>query len=167
MEMGTMESPPVKSQQVVIEILKLLPELGKALATSVPDRVRHQGISNAQVRAVVHLAEYGTLTMGELAQGLRITTPSTTGLINPLVEMGLVQRERNDEDRRVVRVSLSQKARTMAGQVLSQRRREVEQALEGMSEEARLHFLEGLQRLAGVYDTDLPLDTAGGNGGAS
>jgi hypothetical protein len=30
-----------------------------------------------------------------------------------------------------------------------------------MSEEARLHFLEGLRRLAGVYDTDPPPDAAG------
>ncbi len=162
-----MDRPLVKSKNVVSEILKLLPELGKALATSVPDRVRHQGISNAQVRAVVHLAEYGPQTMGELAQGLRITTPSTTGLINPLVDMGLVQRERDDEDRRVVRVSLTQKAQTMAGHVLAQRRREVEQALDGMDEEARLHFLEGLQRLAGVYDTDESQDAPGGNGGHS
>ena len=162
-----MDRPLVKSKNVVSEILKLLPELGKALATSVPDRVRHQGISNAQVRAVVHLAEYGPQTMGELAQGLRITTPSTTGLINPLVDMDLVQRERDDEDRRVVRVRLTQKAQTMAGHVLAQRRREVEQALDGMDEEARLHFLEGLQRLAGVYDTDESQDSAGGNGGRS
>lgn len=161
-----MDSPLVKSQNVVSEILKLLPELGKALSTSVPDRVRHQGISNAQVRAVVHLAEYGPQTMGELAQSLRITTPSTTGLINPLTAMGLVQRERNDEDRRVVKVSLTEKARAMAGQVLAQRRREVEQALEGMDEVARLNFLEGLRRLAEIYDTDLA-DGAGRTGGDS
>lgn len=161
-----MESPLVKSQNVASEILKLLPELGKALSTSVPDRVRHQGISNAQVRAVVHLAEYGPQTMGELAQGLRITTPSTTGLINPLAGMGLVQRERNDEDRRVVKVSLTEKARAMAGQVLAQRRREVEQALEGMDDEARLNFLEGLRRLAEIYDTDTD-DAAGRTGGSS
>jgi len=166
MEMVAMDSPLVKSQNVVSEILKLLPELGKALSTSVPDRVRHQGISNAQVRAVVHLAEYGPQTMGELAQGLRITTPSTTGLINPLAGMGLVQRERNEEDRRVVQVSLTEKARAMAGQVLAQRRREVEQALQDMDEEARLNFLEGLRRLAEIYDTDTD-EGAGPNGGDS
>lgn len=149
-----MESAPVKGDRIVSEILKLLPELGRALMTSVPDKVKHQGISNAQVRAVVHLAEYGPQTMGDLAQGLRITTPSTTGLINPLADMGLVERERDGEDRRVVRVSLSPKARKMAGQVLTQRRAEVEQALEGMPEDAKANFLEGLRRLAAVYDGD-------------
>ncbi|MHB1343623.1 MAG: MarR family winged helix-turn-helix transcriptional regulator [Thermoleophilia bacterium] len=149
-----MESAPVRGDRIVSEILKLLPELGRALATSVPDKVKHQGISNAQVRAVVHLAEYGPQTMGDLAQGLRITTPSTTGLINPLADMGLVERERDGEDRRVVRVSLSPKAKKMAGQVLVQRRAEVERALGGMSEDAKANFLEGLMRLAAVYDGD-------------
>lgn len=149
-----MDSSPAEGGRIVSEILKLLPELGRALATSVPDKVKHQGISNAQVRAVVHLAEYGPQTMGNLAQGLRITTPSTTGLINPLADMGLVERERDGEDRRVVRVSLSAKAKKMAGQVLTQRRAEVEQAMVGMSEEAKANFLEGLRRLAAVYDGD-------------
>lgn len=147
-----MDSSPPRGDRIVSEILKLLPELGRALATSVPDKVRHQGISNAQVRAVIHLAEYGPQTMGDLAKGLRITTPSTTGLINPLADMGLVERERDGDDRRVVRVSLSAKARKMASQVLVQRRKEVEQALDGMDEEAKAAFLEGLQRLAAVYD---------------
>jgi DNA-binding MarR family transcriptional regulator len=144
------------TKNLVSEILKLLPELGRALQTSVPDRVRHQGISNAQVRAVVHLAEYGPQTMGELAAGLKITTPSTTGLINPLADMGLVERERDDEDRRVVRVRLSQKAKSMAGAVLTQRRHEIERAFDGMSTEAMENFLDGLHRLAAVYDDDPP-----------
>lgn len=149
-----MDSAPAESGRIVSEILELLPELGRALANSVPDKVKHQGVSNAQVRAVVHLAEYGPQTMGALAQGLRITTPSTTGLINPLADMGLVERERDGEDRRVVRVSLSAKAKKMAGQVLTRRRAEVEQAMVGMSEEAKANFLEGLRRLAAVYDGD-------------
>ena len=147
-----------RQENVVSEILKLIPVLGKALTTSVPDRVRHQGVSNAQVRALIHLAEYGPQTMGDLAQGLKITTPSTTGLINPLVDMGLVERERDEEDRRVVRVRVSAKAGTMAGHVLAQRRNEMEQALEGMSEEAKLIFLDGLRRLAAFYDDDPPVD---------
>ena len=59
---------------------------------------------------MVHLFEYGPLTMGELAEGLSVTTPSATGLINPLADMGFVVRERDEEDRRVVRVRLSERA---------------------------------------------------------
>ncbi|MCZ7664204.1 MAG: MarR family transcriptional regulator [Thermoleophilia bacterium] len=145
-----------EKDRVVREVLKLLPELGKAISRSMPARARHEGVSAAQVKALVHLSEYGPQTMGELAEGLRITTPSATGLINPLVEMGLVERERDTEDRRVVQVQLTKPARKLADEILAKRRAEVEGALADMDAEARAHFLEGLRRLAAVY--------GGGNG---
>lgn len=149
-----MGKTPEKGDLVVSEVLRLIPGLGRTLSSSIPSKVIHLGVSTAQVRAIVHLAEHGPLTMGDLARGLRITTPSTTGLINPLARMGLVERDRDDEDRRVVRVKLTGKAKTMAGQVVAQRRAEVQQALEGMDATAQEDFLQGLRRLAVAYDLD-------------
>jgi DNA-binding MarR family transcriptional regulator len=136
---------------MVAEVLKLLPGLSKALSESMPDDARREGVSVAQVRVLVHLNEYGPQTMGALADGLRITTPSTTGLINPLVEMGYVVRERSDLDRRVVTVGLSADAAELAESILAQQRSDVEQALRGMDAAAQANFLEGLTRLAAVF----------------
>ena len=138
-------------RRVVLEVMKLLPELGKAISKSMPIQARREGVSTAQVKAMVHLFEYGPLTMGELAEGLSITTPSATGLINPLADMGFVVRERDEEDRRVVRVLLSEHAEQLSHEILDQRIAEVAAALEGMSVEAQGCFLEGLRRLATAY----------------
>jgi DNA-binding MarR family transcriptional regulator len=140
-----------QDQEIVHEIMKLLPELMRAFARRIPQHARREGASLAQMKALVQLAEYGPQTMGELARGLGITTPSATGLINPLAEMGHVTRERDPNDRRVVRVKLSEDAREFAERVLDERRAEIESALEGMSPAAQEHFLEGLTRLAQVY----------------
>ena len=107
---------------------------------------------------LIHLAEAGPLTMGKLAEGLNITTPSATGLVNPLAEAGLVERERDAGDRRVVNVHLSPEAKQMADQILKVRRKSVAQAFAGMDLEAQEHVLEGLQRLSAVL--------ANGNGGS-
>jgi MarR family transcriptional regulator, organic hydroperoxide resistance regulator len=141
-------------QRIVSEILKLLPELGKALNDSMPEHAKGGPATYAQMKVLVHLAEYGAQTMGELAQGLRVTTPSATGLVNPLAAIGMVVRERDTQDRRVVRVRLSAKAEVIAREVLAKRRHDIEAALEGMDAEAQLHFLEGLTRLAAVYDKE-------------
>lgn len=137
--------------RIVKEVLKLLPELANGLGRNMPEGARREGISVAQVKALVHLAEYGPLTMGELAEGLRVTMPSATGLVNPLVDMGYVVRERDREDRRVVQVRLADRARKLANQILVQRRAEVERALQRMDYEAQVHFLDGLTRLTAVY----------------
>lgn len=140
-------------QRVIREVMKLVPKLGIAITRSIPTHVRHEGVSMAQVKAMVHLFEYGPLTMGDLADGLKITTPSATGLINPLAEQGFVVRDRDEDDRRVVRVSLSEHAEEIAHSIIDRRRAEVAGAMEGMSLAAQECFLEGLERLAAAYDT--------------
>lgn len=149
---------------MVSEILKLLPGLSKVLSQSMPEDARREGVSVAQVRVLVHLSEYGPQTMGALAEGLRITTPSATGLINPLVEMGYVFRERSDRDRRVVTVGLSAHASELAEMILAQQRRDVEEALSGMDPVAQTNFLEGLTRLAETFGAKAEGGRRGGHG---
>ena len=143
-------------ERVIREIIKVLPELVKSLNRDVASHAAaarqaaaqqaaaaHPGaqsmgaVSTAQLRALVHLAQYGQQTMGELAEGLQITTASATGLVNPLVDRGHVTRSRDPNDRRVVRIGLSDHAQALANGIISEKRREVEAALDGMDPEAR------------------------------
>lgn len=144
-------------ERIIREVIKVLPELGKhlvrdvaahhaAMATGAPGGA---AVSSAQLRTLVHLAEYGPQTMGELAEGLQITMASASGLVKPLVEMGHVARTRDPRDRRVVRVRLSEQAQEFADGVLAEYRREVERALDDMNDETCRLFLQGLERLAG------------------
>jgi len=142
---------PLEPARIVSEVLKLLPELSRAVQQSMPEDARREGVSAAQVKALVHLAEYGPQTMSRLAEGLAITTPSATGLINPLVDMGFVVRERDLQDRRVVRVALSEQAALLAREILERQRRDVAEALSGMTPQEQQIFLEGLGRLVQVY----------------
>lgn len=142
---------PTQDEGVYREVLKALPELAEGLRRSMPDHAGEGTVSPARMKALIHLAEYGPQTMTELAEGLRVTTPSATGLVTPLVECGHIVRERDEEDRRMVRVRLSPRAEELAEEALKLRRSEVRNALQGMSEEAREHFLEGLNRLIAVY----------------
>jgi DNA-binding MarR family transcriptional regulator len=154
-------------ERIIREVIKILPEVARTLsrgaaghAAAMQDAAGHgpnsdgavprpPELSPAQLRTLIHLAQYGPQTMGELAEGLQITMASATGLIKPLVGSGYVTRSRAVEDQRVVRVGLSGPAREMADGILAERRREVEAALSGMNDQACRDFLEGLERLAG------------------
>lgn len=155
-------------ERIMREIIKVLPELAKSLNRDV---AAHAGaareaaagapaaagagqgappeVSAAQLRTLIHLAQYGPQTMGELAEGMQITMASATGLVKPLVALGYVTRTRDANDQRVVRVGLSDRARQMADGILAERRREVEDALAGVDDRACRMFLEVLERLAG------------------
>ena len=60
-----------------------------------------------QIHAVVWLGQDGPLTMGELARRLGVTEKTITGLVDRLEAGGYLERERDQEDRRVVRARLT------------------------------------------------------------
>jgi DNA-binding MarR family transcriptional regulator len=56
---------------------------------------------------IFFLGQDGECTMSELATKIRLTVSSATLIVDRLVERGLVSRHRSLEDRRVVRVALT------------------------------------------------------------
>jgi DNA-binding MarR family transcriptional regulator len=64
-------------------------------------------LSAPQVHALLALGHEGPLTMGELARRAAVTEKTATGLVDRLERDRLVQRLRDEADRRVVRVRLT------------------------------------------------------------
>ncbi|HET9553847.1 MAG TPA: MarR family transcriptional regulator [Anaeromyxobacteraceae bacterium] len=64
-------------------------------------------LSAPQVHALLALGHDGPLPMGDLSRRLAVSEKTTTGLIDRLERDGLVARERDARDRRVVHVRLT------------------------------------------------------------
>src|SRR5262245_35025745 len=64
-------------------------------------------MAGPKLHAVLWLGHDGPLTMGELAQRLGVTEKGVTGLADRLEEAGYGRRERDTQDRRVVRLRLT------------------------------------------------------------
>ncbi len=60
-----------------------------------------------QVHSLTWLGFDGPLTMGELARRCGITEKTITGIVDRMEKLSLFVRERDDHDRRVVRVKLT------------------------------------------------------------
>lgn len=106
----------------------------------------------AQIKLMSHLAMRGPRTMSELAEGLEVTTPAITGLVDKLEKRGLVERLRDSQDRRVVRVQLSGLARMIAERYIADKRRQVQSVLETLTLEEQRTFVKTLRLLAETMD---------------
>ena len=117
----------------ISELVQILPDLDLTLYQAVPHG--HRGLPTAealtsrQMSAVVHLAHHDRMTMGEFADGLSIGRAAATELIERLAEKGLVRREHDDADRRIVFVSLAGRAEGYADTVLAEWRENMEATL--------------------------------------
>ena len=73
------------------------------------------GLTAVQAMAVRFLYENDRLTSSELGKHTKLDSATLTGLIDRLETAGLVERKRNAEDRRSIRLHLTQKGRKKRG----------------------------------------------------
>lgn len=142
---------------IAAELARLLPELAVALYESAPHDVARQRtgerLTARQMRAVLHLARREPLTMSALAAGLGISRAAATEMVARLVGKGVVRREADPTDRRVVRVRLAPRARADADAALhawSERIRGALAASPGLEPQALVAFLRTLAADAGA-----------------
>jgi homoprotocatechuate degradation regulator HpaR len=75
------------------------------------------GVTEQQWRIVRVLYEVPSLEPREIVELCRISSPSMTGVLSRMEELGLVARRRLPHDQRRVRVSLTARARAMAARM--------------------------------------------------
>ncbi|MFB9330940.1 MarR family winged helix-turn-helix transcriptional regulator [Paenibacillus aurantiacus] len=76
-------------------------------------RMNAFGLNPMQARILVRLTEEGALKASVLAEKLFITPGAVTGIADKLIEMGLLERERAQDDRRVVFLSVTEEGRSI------------------------------------------------------
>lgn len=75
------------------------------------------GITATQLNALKLLQSVGDVSLSDLSKRMSATNSSITGLVDRMVESGLVAREQSAEDRRVWRIRLTPEGRAMAKKV--------------------------------------------------
>jgi homoprotocatechuate degradation regulator HpaR len=78
------------------------------------------GVTEQQWRIVRVLYETPSLEPREIVELCRISSPSMTGVLSRMQQLGLIKRRRFDHDQRRLRVSLTPRARALAARMAPQ-----------------------------------------------
>ncbi len=133
---------------------QLLADLLEDLTSHTPAGImRHMRRWPAGPLSLVHLHVLtvldadGPLPMRALAESLDVSQASATGIVDRMVQRGLVERRREDEDRRVIRVALTGTGRQMIEGVAVERRGLLARILEELTDDELEGFLRGTRAL--------------------
>jgi DNA-binding MarR family transcriptional regulator len=98
---------------------ELLAALGKrqSLRDPLAMAVEEMSLTGPQLHAVLWLRREGQLTMGRLSQRVGVTEKTGTGLVDRLERDGYVRRVRDEADRRVVHVRLTDQGGAVAAEL--------------------------------------------------
>ncbi len=101
-------------------------------------------IHMGQLHALLVIQEKPGITMKELADALRVTSPSATSFIDRLVKLGYVARVHDEINRRLVRLSISPSGMKILKRKMTERRKifaEILGKLPAADQEALLQIL--------------------------
>ncbi|MFH1057095.1 MAG: MarR family transcriptional regulator [Pseudomonadota bacterium] len=90
------------------KLARLLVEFYERFSSWEQGVVKETGLSLPQMHTLEILGSSGQLRMKELAGKMGITTGALTVLVDRLVRAGLVARQPNEQDRRSIRVGLTE-----------------------------------------------------------
>ncbi|WP_438804702.1 MarR family winged helix-turn-helix transcriptional regulator [Oceanobacillus saliphilus] len=94
-------------------------------------------ITSPQFVALQWLLEEGDLTIGELSNKISLAFSTTTDLVDRMEKNELVERIRDTNDRRVVRIHLLNKGKKIIREVIKKRQEYLGEVLEKFSEEEK------------------------------
>lgn len=142
-QLSLSRSPKAHVAHLVSDLEAVLREL----RAGIPREWFTAELTMPQFRAVLVLLHDGPLRMGAMAERLGVSCSNATGVVDRLVEKGLVERRGGLEDRRSVVCGLSGAGRNLAERLLQWRRSHWEKRLAGLTDEQTLCALEGLRAL--------------------
>jgi DNA-binding MarR family transcriptional regulator len=132
------------TQELWDTIMRLIHSFRTSMST-----IEEIEITFPQTMLLLELYKAGEFNMGELAQRLRISQGVATRMVDRLLERGLVERSRDEEDRRIVIVVPTQQGARIAREIEAVNKEKIGELLQAIPAKERTYLLElfnGLER---------------------
>jgi DNA-binding MarR family transcriptional regulator len=143
------------SRRLTTDLIEALAPLLAQQRQTWAERCQAHGLSIMGFHALSLLEMHGPIPMSRLADDLGVALPNATGIVNRLAERGIVEREHDDADRRVVRVSLTDAGRQLIGEMEEARRTRIRRlvgALDATQQASLLQSVRDLRDAATAID---------------
>ncbi|WP_028549826.1 MarR family winged helix-turn-helix transcriptional regulator [Paenibacillus sp. UNC451MF] len=105
------------------------------------NRFNEKGMTAAQGFILEKLDTEGPLKVSQMAEAMCYTAGAITTLSDKLLLAGYVERERDDEDRRVVYLRITEEGRSMLGSIRDQRKSNVDTFFGDLPDEDIQHLI--------------------------
>jgi DNA-binding MarR family transcriptional regulator len=132
------------------EVLDVVPLVMRGIRAELRSH-RTADLSVPQFRVLIFLKNHPGVSLSEVSEHLGLTPPSTSKLIDGLVERQLVLRQACPEDRRKINLALTDVGATLLAASYQETRARFEERLSVLPEADRLTIIQAMQALRSVF----------------
>lgn len=143
------------------ELINHLSELfAKVITQTMPDESTAEGVTLAQLQVLKYIETHGECTVCHLAEGLGISQPAATTLVDRMAKRALVERTSGTDDRRQRQVHLTERARALLFAAETERMEKLGKILTHMDKSASQRLISSLEEFvaAAIAAEMLPRD---------
>lgn len=129
---------------------QVLDRIGSHDPASAMKNMRHWPggkLSLVHLQVLFLLDADGALPMRVLAEAMDVSQASATGIVDRMEQRGLVERQRDDADRRIVRVVITDEGRRLVALMAAERRDHLARLLEALTDDELNALLTGVTAL--------------------
>ena len=129
------------------EVGSILPQIHVEMLKRQPPALVKSGITFSQMVILGILRGKRDSRMGDLSRTLGVTKSAATGLVDRLLKGGLIRRSRSKADRRVVRIALTSKGRSLSKKIENFKLNTICGVFSNISQNERIQYLRILRKL--------------------
>jgi DNA-binding MarR family transcriptional regulator len=138
----------------LLEYLAVMRDFGRIYTQRILEGSRESSnlLKLSRIKALYAFRGQDSSTMTELADNIGAKLPSMTMMIDNLAEEGLVERARDEQDRRKVIVRLTDKGLQIREEFLEQRKQIAQQLFAKLSREDEQELMRLLERVCDILE---------------
>ncbi len=129
----------------MVEVRGLFEKISDKLVRSVG--IMGLPVNKSQIKAMSVISRDDRLTMGEFCRMAGVKMPMMTEVVDKFVAEGILERGRDESDRRIVRVGLTKKGKKAMGEIVKKRANEMAELFGCLDDKEREQLSAALETL--------------------
>jgi len=123
------------SEKLTRRIIELHRRVNRAIRERTLDSWVRLDLTVPQLKSLFYISRHGRVNPSGLASGIHVTPANVTGIVERLVEQGLLTRTADADDRRVAWLTVTDKGKTLINDLREGRAQEMRRILDKLTEE--------------------------------
>ena len=142
----------MEKAELISEAIELQRRLTQLLGRQAIDVWMNLNLTIAQLKSLFFIASEGSTNLRRVASALGVTPSNITGIVDRLVEQGLVSRQENPEDRRMFELRATDKGKMLLTNLWERRTGYISEILARMNTQQLFTLVQGLSSLVSTAE---------------
>ena len=122
-------------EELIAQITEAQRRMNRVIRERTLDSWVKLNLTIPQLKSLFYISRHGRVNLSGLASGIRVTPANVTGIVDRLVEQGLLTRTPDPDDRRVSWLSVTDRGKTLINDLREGRVQEMRRILDKLTEE--------------------------------